>query len=142
MVDVQERDTGLLVPLRSQERLLDGFRGDAGEPFEIPRMLVVTNDFPPRVGGAQRYVHDLVRHLPADRVSVLAPRWRGWREFDAAQPYPVHRFAASMLTPVPEVAHRVRSLIRETGAEVVLFGHALLAMLGPDVAGRAGVPYA
>jgi hypothetical protein len=54
-----------------------------GRP-EIPRTLVVTNDYPPRVGGVQQYVWNLVRLLPPDRVEVLAPRWEGWRAHDAA----------------------------------------------------------
>lgn len=111
--------------------------------LSVPRTLVVTNDFPPKVGGAQRYVHDLVRHLPPDRVTVLAPRWPGWRRFDAAQPFPVHRFGGTYLAPTRELMHRVRSLVRETGSEVVLFGHALpLAVLGPRLTVDPGVPYA
>ncbi|MBI4259389.1 MAG: glycosyltransferase family 4 protein [Actinobacteria bacterium] len=109
--------------------------------MDVPMTLVVTNDFPPRVGGVQQYVHNLVTHLPPDRVAVFAPRWEGWREFDSQQPFPVHRFAARTLWPTPEVATRVRDLIRETGAGVVLFGHALpLAMIGPGLA-RRGTPY-
>jgi phosphatidylinositol alpha-1,6-mannosyltransferase len=107
---------------------------------EIPRTLVLTNDFPPRVGGVQRYVHDLVRHLPPDRVTVLAPRWPGWRDFDAAQPFRVVRFPTTTLWPTGELAARARSLVRETRAHAVLFGHALpLGLLAPGLA-RLGVP--
>src|SRR5207247_56586 len=69
-------------------------------------VLVVTNDFPPRVGGVQQYVWNLVRHLPPDRVSVLAPIWPGWREHDAGQPFPVHRWPASFLWPTGDLARR------------------------------------
>jgi phosphatidyl-myo-inositol dimannoside synthase len=113
------------------------------EPAEVPRTLVVTNDFPPRVGGAQRYVHDLVRHLPPDRTTVLAPRWSGWEEFDEDQPFPVVRFGAKRLSPGPDLLRRVRSLIGETDSEVVLFGHGLpLAMMGPRLVADPGTPYA
>jgi phosphatidyl-myo-inositol dimannoside synthase len=113
------------------------------EPGGIPRTLVVTNDFPPRVGGVQRYVHDLVRHLPADRVSVLAPTWPEWEAFDQVQPFPVYRFEAKRLSPSPDVLRRVRALIRDTGSEAVLFGHGLpLAMMGPRLAADPGMPYA
>lgn len=112
-------------------------------PTSPPRLLVVTNDFPPRVGGVQRYVHDLVRHLPPDRVTVLAPAWPGWREFDRTQPYPVRRYAGGYLAPVPDALRRVRSLLRESGAEMVLFGHGLpLGAMGPRVLRESGVPYA
>src|SRR5947208_15818904 len=51
---------------------------------EAPRTLLVTNDFPPRVGGVQRTLHALVEQFPADRIAVLAPRWEGWRAIDEA----------------------------------------------------------
>ena len=108
----------------------------------VPPLLVVTNDFPPQVGGVQRYVHDLVRHLPDDRVTVLGPRWPGWRSFDPLEPYRIVRYAGSTAVPGPDLRRRMRSLIRESGAEAVLFGHGFpLGVLGPDVA-RLGLPYA
>jgi phosphatidyl-myo-inositol dimannoside synthase len=108
---------------------------------EIPRTLVVTNDFPPRVGGAQQYVWNLVAHLPPDRVAVLAPNWPGWRGHDAAQPFPIHRWPSTNLWPTAEAALRMHSLVREHDADVVLFGHGLLSVLGRGLA-RHGVPYA
>jgi phosphatidyl-myo-inositol dimannoside synthase len=108
---------------------------------DVPATLVVTNDFPPRVGGVQQYIHNLVRCLPSDRVAVLAPRWAGWRQFDSAQSFRVHRFPTTTLWPTREIGARTRSLIREVGAEVVLFGHGFpLALLGPDLE-RRGTPY-
>ncbi len=109
--------------------------------MEIPRTLLVTNDFPPRVGGIQRTLHSLVRELPPDRVSVFAPRWEGSAEFDAGEAYAVYREPREFLWPTPEVRRRVREVVRETGAEVVLFGDAMpLAMLGPGLS-RRGIPY-
>jgi phosphatidylinositol alpha-1,6-mannosyltransferase len=111
-------------------------RGDRDQP-EIPRTLVVTNDYPPRVGGVQQYVWNLVRSLPAARVEILAPRWEGWRAHDAAEPVEVHRWPATSIWPTEDVARRVRSMVAERGIEVVLFGHGLLAAIGP----RVRVPY-
>jgi phosphatidyl-myo-inositol dimannoside synthase len=108
--------------------------------MEVPRTLVVTNDFPPRVGGVQQYVWNLVRNLPADRVAVMAPNWPGWREHDQGLPFPVHRWPARFLWPTPELVRRVRSLVREHGADVVLFGHGYpLPLMVPDL-DAAGIP--
>jgi phosphatidylinositol alpha-1,6-mannosyltransferase len=108
---------------------------------ETPRTLVVTNDFPPRVGGVQQYVSNLVGNLPPDRVAVLAPNWPGWRRHDAALPFPVFRFPPTFLWPTRELARKVRIVANETEAEVVVFGHGLpLGLLGPDLA-REGLPY-
>ena len=102
---------------------------------------MVTNDFPPRFGGVQQYVWNLVRHLPHERVAVLAPNWPGWREHDEAQPFAVHRWPSSFVWPSSDLTRRVRSLVREHQADVVLFGHGFpLPMIGPDLASR-GIPY-
>lgn len=103
--------------------------------------LLVTNDYPPSVGGIQRTLEALWRELPLDRVAVLAPVWEGAEAFDAAAPYPIFREPAPFLWPTPRLAARVDDVLAETGAEVVLFGDAFpLAALGPRLAGR-GTPY-
>ena len=50
----------------------------------MPKVLIVTNDFPPRPGGIQSFVHALAIRLPAGSVAVYAPAWEGAAEFDAA----------------------------------------------------------
>jgi phosphatidyl-myo-inositol dimannoside synthase len=108
---------------------------------EVPTTLVVTNDFPPRVGGIQRTLEAIVRELPPDRVAVLCPAWDGAAEYDAAAPFRVLRQPERFLRPMPEVARRVDRAVQEIGAEVVLFGAAYpLALLGPRLAAR-GTPY-
>jgi phosphatidylinositol alpha-1,6-mannosyltransferase len=108
---------------------------------DVPRVLVVTNDFPPRVGGVQQYVWNLVSNLPPDRIAVVAPNWSGWREHDTAQRFPVHRWPSTFLWPTEDLRRRVYAATREHGSEVVLFGHGFpLALLGPTLAER-GVPY-
>jgi phosphatidylinositol alpha-1,6-mannosyltransferase len=108
---------------------------------DVPKTLLVTNDFPPRVGGVQRTLHALVQQFPSDRIAVLAPRWEGWREHDAAEPYAVYRYPPTFLWPTPDLGLRVRDIVREFGADVVLFGHALpTALLGPGLA-RRDIPF-
>jgi phosphatidyl-myo-inositol dimannoside synthase len=135
----------MLEPLLGKDMRVTGTLQGAPlvESPSIPRLLVVTNHFPPRVGGVERFVHDLVRHLPPDRVSVLAPRRAGCREFDAGQPYRVYRWGGTYLAPIPQAVDRVETLVRETGAEMVLFGHVVpLGWMGPWLRDRCGVSYA
>jgi phosphatidylinositol alpha-1,6-mannosyltransferase len=107
----------------------------------LPRTLLVTNDFPPRVGGIQRTLEALWRELPADRIGVFAPSWPGSDAYDGAARFPVVREPTTFVWPTPEVIGRVDRAIEELGSEVVLFGDALpLAALGPRLAAR-GVPY-
>jgi len=112
------------------------------DPFAgTPRALLVTNDFPPRIGGVQQYEWNLVRQLPADRVAVLAPRWPGWREHDRDQAFAVHRWPVRFMWPTSELARRIRSLVREHHSDVVVFGQGLpLPLIGPGLSAR-GVPY-
>ena len=98
------------------------------------RTLLITNDFPPRTGGIQSYVHALAARLPADRLVVYAPAWAGSAEFDAAQPFPVVRHPTSLMLPTPAVAQRAAALVREHRASAVWFGAAApLALLAPGL---------
>lgn len=97
----------------------------------VTRTLVVTNDFPPRAGGIQAFVHSLASRLPADEVVVYAPAWRGAADFDAAQAFPVIRHPGSLMLPVPAVLSRARDIARVEGCDVVWFGAAApLGLLG------------
>ncbi len=98
----------------------------------MARTLLVTNDFPPRTGGIQRYLLELATRLPAGGLAVYAPAWAGSDAFDARLPFPVHRHPTSVMVPEPTVARRAAALAREHGADTVWFGAAApLALLGP-----------
>ncbi len=103
------------------------------------RTLIVTNDFPPRQGGIQSFVHALALHLPPDRVTVYAPKWDGAREFDARQPFEVVRHPTSLMLPVPSVVRRATAIARAQGTQAVIFGAAApLGLITPALR-RAGV---
>lgn len=105
----------------------------------MSRTLIVTNDFPPRPGGIQAFVHGLALRRPAGSVVVYAPAWRGAAEFDARQPFPVVRHPTSVMLPVPAVARRACEIARAERCDSVLFGAAApLGLLAPTLR-RAGV---
>ncbi len=108
----------------------------------MPRTLVVTNDFPPRHGGIQSYLHALATRLPEDDLVVYAPEWEGAPAFDAAQPFQVVRHQDTLMLPTPAVARRAREILRAEACDTVWFGAAApLALLGPTLraAGAARV---
>jgi len=86
--------------------------------------LVVTNDFPPRPGGIQQFVHGLLQRQPDDSVVVLASAWKGSVAFDAAQRFPVVRIGSKVMLPEPRTIRRARELAREYECTSVLFGAA------------------
>jgi len=73
------------------------------------RRLLITLGFPPAVGGMQRYLYQRCQAVGRGEIIVLAPQTAGWREFDAQQPFPIHRWS-SFLGQVP-IIKRLLQLI-------------------------------
>lgn len=110
----------------------------------MTRVLLVTNDFPPRRGGIQSYLEAFVGELVRDgshELTVYAPKWKGAPDFDdraVAAGYRVVRHPTTLMVPEPTVASRMHRLIAENDIETVWFGAAApLALLSP-LARRAG----
>ena len=103
------------------------------------RHLLVTNDFPQKVGGIQSYLWELWRRLPADAVAVHSTPYAGAGEFDADQDFTVSRSREPVLLPTPMVSRRVGRLAEAHGAELVVWDPALPVGL---VAPRVDRPYA
>lgn len=99
----------------------------------MTRVLLVTNDFPPRPGGIQSYLEQFVGHLAATgehRLTVYAPRWKGCEAYDRAAAYRIVRHPGTLMLPEPGVDRRMRALIAEDDVETVWFGAAApLALL-------------
>ena len=108
------------------------------------KTLLVTNDFPPTVGGIQSYLRDFAREL-ARRVGpeslvVFASTQdaAAARKWDASVPYTVVRWSHRVMLPTPSTARAMQRLIRTHGIDTVWFGAAApLALMGP-AAKRAG----
>jgi phosphatidylinositol alpha-1,6-mannosyltransferase len=104
------------------------------------RHLLVTNDFPPKVGGIQSYLWELWRRLPPDRTTVLTTPRRGADRFDAAQAIRVERDRARVLLPTRALARRIDRLAAEVDADLVLLDPALpVGFLGPRLERPYGV---
>ncbi|GIE96799.1 glycosyltransferase family 4 protein [Paractinoplanes rishiriensis] len=104
------------------------------------RTLLVTNDFPPRHGGIQQFVHNLAVRQPAGSLVVYASTWKGAEKFDAEQPFEVVREQTGVLLPTPAVARRAAALAREHGCDKVWFGAAApLGLLADGLRRSAGV---
>ncbi|MFD8569218.1 glycosyltransferase family 4 protein [Streptomyces sp. NPDC057694] len=102
------------------------------------KTLLVTNDFPPRPGGIQAFLHNMALRLDPERLVVYASTWKRGREgaeetaaFDAEQPFTVVRDRTTMLLPTPRVTRRAVGLLQEHGCTSVWFGAAApLGLMG------------
>lgn len=102
------------------------------------RHLLVTNDFPPKVGGIQSLLWEWWRRLPPESFSVLTSPHRDARAFDADQPFRVDRVPEPVLLPHPLMVSRVRRLVERTGSDLVVLDPAVpLGLIGPHL----GLPY-
>ncbi|HEU5028893.1 MAG TPA: glycosyltransferase family 4 protein [Spirillospora sp.] len=103
----------------------------------MTKTLVVTNDFPPRPGGIQAFVHGLAVRRPPGSVVVYAPAWKGAAAFDAVQPFDVVRHPGSLMLPEPGVLRRASALLRAERCDSVVFGAAApLGLLAPALRRR------
>ena len=108
----------------------------------VPRSLWVTNDFPPRVGGAQTYYWQIIQTLDPADVVIVAPAHKDAADFDASHPYTVVRTPFTTVWPLPAAERLCERLVREHRLEVLQLGHPLPAgLLGPWLRRTAGLPY-
>ncbi len=101
------------------------------------RHLLVTNDFPPKVGGIQSYLWELWRRLPADEVTVLTTPHPDAATWDAEQAFRVERSSERVLLPTPSLVRRIDGLAAEVDAGLVLLDPALPVGLARPPAGAA-----
>jgi len=99
------------------------------------RVLLVTNDYPPKPGGIQQYLGNLVAAFRGE-VRVLAPA-------DEGDDPRVVRYPRPFMWPTRSVRRWVAAQAAEFRPDVVLFGapHPL-ALMGPALRRATGVPYA
>lgn len=110
------------------------------------KVFVVTNDFPPRIGGINYYVDQLFRHFTGvrsgARVTIFSSRYRGWEAFDRTYPHDVIRLDTEMMLPWPWVRRRLHAELRACRPDVVLFGATWpLAHMGPAIRRKLRIPY-
>lgn len=100
------------------------------------RLLLITNDYPPKPGGIQQYLGNVIHAYP-DEWHVIAPA-----DDTAAIDERVSRSRSSFMWPTPQVAAWVRDRAVDFGPDAILFGAPYpLPFLGPALRERLGVPY-
>lgn len=104
------------------------------------RVLLVTNDFPPTVGGIQSYLRDFLATLDPKDVVVFASTQdtQAARHWDEAAPYTVYRWPVKVMLPTPATAREMTRIIKKENIDTVWFGAAAPLGLMGTTAKRAG----
>jgi phosphatidyl-myo-inositol dimannoside synthase len=119
--------------------------GDVGPARVARRMghLLVTNDFPPKVGGIQSYLWELWRRLPAERVTVMTTPYANDTAFDRDAPMRIIRTRQRWLLPTPILAKQIREVARDINADLIVLDPAVpVGMLGPHLRRELDIPIA
>lgn len=96
--------------------------------------LLVTNDYPPKIGGIQSLLWEWWRRLPSDKFAVLTSPYEGTAEFDAGEPYRIERTREPVLLPHPWMVKRINDLADDFGADLVVLDPAVpLGLVGPSL---------
>jgi phosphatidyl-myo-inositol dimannoside synthase len=106
----------------------------------MARHLLVTNDYPPKTGGIQVYLHELWRRLEPERAVVLtATSHPDTAEFDAMSEITIERIPdKTLFFPTRRTKHAIEAAITRHQPDLVLLDPAWpLGIVGP----RLSVPY-
>ena len=97
--------------------------------------LLVTNDFPPKLGGIQSYLYELWRRLPPAETTVLTTPYAGAAEWDAAPGVPGRAVAREgVAADARHGARAIDALAREVGADVIFLDPMLpIGLIGPHL---------
>ena len=102
------------------------------------RHLLVTNDYPPKVGGIQSYLWEIYRRLPQDKVVVYTTPHPDSEIFDQKQTHKIIRSKQRVLLPTRQVANQIRSVAEVENIDFVMYDPAVpIGILGPKI----GIPY-
>lgn len=109
----------------------------------MKHLLVITNDFGPRQGGIESFVHALLERLPRGSFTVYTSSQSASepfdRDFEQRTGARVFRDRARVLLPSPRVSRAVATLARAIGADTAWFGAAAPLALMASHLRSAGV---
>ena len=98
------------------------------------RILLVTNDFPPRVGGIQNYLWNIYSRLDPNDVVVLAPAHPGDSAWDKGQPFEVVRWPGRIYWPSGSLKRRITELVASRSVDAIAFGAMLpMNLIGSNI---------
>ena len=108
----------------------------------MTRHLLITNDYLPKTGGIQVYLHELWRRLPSGEAAILtANSDPGAKEFDAKSEVVIERIPeGTLFLPTRKIRKYIEEAIARHDPELVILDPAWpLGLLGPKLSRPYGV---
>lgn len=93
------------------------------------KKLIITFEYPPKIGGIASYVHQFAAEMKTDEVVVLAPHYKGAKEYDSQENFKILR--KNMLFPVfvwprwIKLLFQVLRIIKKEKIEIIYLHHVL-----------------
>ena len=104
-------------------------------PSPKARHLLVTNDFPPKIGGIQQYLFELWSRLDPDTFQIHTTPYSGAEVFDAQYDYTAIRSTEPVLLPYPWLTKRLDEAAASFGADLHVIDPAVpLGVIGSSLA--------
>ncbi len=108
--------------------------GDRRDGGCAMKHLLVTNDFPPKIGGIQSLLWEWWRRLPPESFAVLTSPYSGAAAFDADQPFHIERTREPVLLPHPWMVSHIDDMANRVGADLIVLDPAVpLGLVGPSL---------
>ncbi|CAG4914269.1 unnamed protein product, partial [Acidithrix sp. C25] len=91
----------------------------ANQKLAPVRHFLVTNDFPPKVGGIQNALFEIYKRLPPESFAVITPHYPGDDDFDSGLPFKVIRVRCKNLLPTKSFVRTLEDLIDQMNPQSV-----------------------
>ncbi|WP_298209454.1 glycosyltransferase family 4 protein [Ferrimicrobium sp.] len=102
------------------------------------RHVLITNDFPPKVGGIQAYLGEIYQRMDPESFMVITTAVPGCEDFDRGFGAPIVRLGKRLL-PTPATIKTLRHMIASFSPQLVIYDPIFpIGAVGPAL----GLPYA
>lgn len=91
------------------------------------KTLVITLEYPPKIGGIATYIYNFALNWPGD-ISIYAPQQKGDKDFDLNNPWPVYRRDPYFTLIWPrwlKMYFQIRKIVKKNGIKLIHVHHVL-----------------
>ncbi len=92
------------------------------------KTLIITLEYPPKIGGIASYVYNFTANLPAEEVVIYAPKQKEDKEFDAKNDWKTYRYNPYFIFIWPKwlrMFFQIRKIIKKEKIEKIYVHHVL-----------------